>query len=212
VLWLSEIPGKNLRGLVNKGRQPEPGLIFDSLESLWAVSGENSSSPPLNLPGAYSRAKAIINHSVGENDDAWPEYRRSVQALDRFIDSWRPTGIAHNDFYDDQMVVLPDGKICLVDVEGAGPGEPMLDVGNFLAHQNWAFRVSERGDGFGHYHDDFRQEGLRRFRWDEADLDLREAVCLFRICTNAVRHPRQDWRDRLTAGLSLVSQVLASHR
>ena len=208
VLWFSEIPGRNLRGLIRKGAPPPPGLVLDGLESLWSVSEGDSNSPPFNLPGAYQRAKTILSHSVGENDGAMPVYMRAAQTLDPFVDSWKPTGIAHNDFYDDQMVVLPDGRISLVDIEGGGPGDPMLDVGNFLAHLKWSSQVSRRGGSFGEYHDAFREESLQRFQWANQDLNLREAVCLFRICTNAVRHPREDWRAKLADGLSLVNETL----
>ena len=37
--------------------------------------------------------------------------------------------------------------------------------------------------------------------WNRAELNLREAVCLFRICTNPVRRPRPDWHRNLEAGL-----------
>ena len=208
VLWFSEIPGKNLRGQIRKGEQPAPGLILDGLESLWSVPEGESASPPFNLEGAYRRAKGILSHSVRRHDDGWRDYQRAVEALDPFIGDWRATGTAHNDFYDDQLVMLPEGKIALVDIEGAGPGDPVLDVGNFLAHLKWSSQVSRRGKSFGEYYDAFRGETLQRFRWAESDLRLREAVCLFRICTNAVRHPRDDWREKLATGLSLVNEVL----
>ena len=208
VPWFSEIPGKNLRSQIRKSDQPAPGLILDGLESLWAVPDGDSASPPFNLPGAYQRAKEILGHTVGKYDDGWQDYRKTVESLDPFIDHWRDTGTARNDFYDDQLVMLPQGKIALVDIEGAGPGDPMLDVGNFLAHLKWSSQVSRWGTTFGEYHDAFREEALQRFRWAESDLGLREAVCLFRICTNAVRHPREDWRERLAAGLSLENEVL----
>ena len=208
VLWFSEIPGKNLRRQIRKGEQPAPGLILDGLESLWAVPAGESASPPFNLPGAYRRARGILGHSVGKHDDSWQDYRRAVEALDPFVDDWRATGTAHNDFYDDQLVIVSQGKIALVDIEGAGPGDPLLDVGNFLAHLKWSSQVSRRGTSFGEYHDVFREEALKRFGWAESELGLREAVCLFRICTNAVRHPRADWRERLATGLSLVNEIL----
>ena len=208
VLWFSEIPGRNLRGQIRKGEQPAPGTILDGLASLWAVPEGESASQPFNLQGAYRRAKGILGHSVEEHDDGWQDYRKAVEALDPFIDDWRATGTAHNDFYDDQLVMLPEGKIALVDIEGAGPGDPMLDVGNFLAHLKWSSQVSQRGNSFGEYYDAFREEALQRFRWAESDLGLREAVCLFRVCTNAVRHPREDWREKMAMGLSLVNEVL----
>ena len=46
------------------------------------------------------------------------------------------------------------------------------------------------------------------FTGDASELDLREAACLFRICTNAIRHPRADWIGKLEAGLGLVNEAL----
>ena len=70
----------------------------------------------------------------------------ATRSLDSFVESWRPSRIAHNDFYDDQMLVLPDGGIAMVDFEETGPGDPMLDVGNFLAHLRWGYQIG-RGRG-----------------------------------------------------------------
>lgn len=208
VFWFSEIPGRNLRRLLNGFDPPPPRLILKALESLWAVPPREREGNAFNLTGAYRRAKDIISHSLGGHDGGFRDFRRAVEVLDPFCKDWKATGTAHNDFYDDQMIVLPDGKIALVDIEGAGLGDPMLDVGNFLAHLNWSSRVSQRGGGFAEYHEAFLQNSLERFRWVREDLALREAVCLFRICTNAVRNPREDWRERLAAGLSLVSETL----
>lgn len=208
VLWFSEMPGRNLRRLLRKGEPPPPGLILDGLESLWAVPQEGCDILPFNLVGAYRRAKSILQHSVLEGDDDWQLLDNGVQALDEFTENWQATATAHNDFYDDQMVMLPDGRIALVDVEGTGPGDPLLDVGNFLAHLKWSSQVSRRGLALEEYHDAFRREALNRFLWSGTDLDLREAVCLFRLCTNAVRHPRDDWRERLAQGLTLVNEFL----
>ena len=130
--------------------------------------------------------------------------------MEPFAQSWRPTHIAHNDFYDDQMLILPDGRVALVDLEEAGPGDPMLDVGNFLAHLRWGahFGREKEAESRGAYRVVFRQAALKRFGWDERELALREAVCLFRICTNAIRHPQPDWRRRLKEGLTMVNEIL----
>ena len=135
---------------------------------------------------------------------------RISRSLDVFVEAWRPSAIAHNDFYDDQILVLPDGDVALVDLEEAGPGDPMLDVGNFIAHLRWRSRLGRRleDDASGSYLNEFRTAAMERFGWYELELNLREAVCLFRICTNVVRHPQDDWRDRLEAGLSLVNESL----
>ena len=210
VLWLSEIPGKNLRGQVRRGDQPEPETLLDGLERLWDVPVESSDIRPFNLGSAYRRAKRAFTRALPEGEPALPELTDATEALDPFVESWRPSHMAHNDFYDDQMLVLPDGRIALVDFEEAGPGDPILDVGNFLAHLRWGahFGREKEVEAVAAFHDVFRSAALERFGWNERELALREAVCLFRVCTNAIRHPREDWRDRLQAGLSLVNETL----
>ena len=147
---------------------------------------------PFNLSAAYRRAKRSFTHNLRNEGAALRNLKEATKSLDPFVQSWRPTGMAHNDFYDDQMLVLPDGRIALVDFEEAGPGDPMLDVGNFLAHLQWASRFGREGrrEASGTYYEQFRHAALERFRWPDRDLAFREAVCLFRICTNTIRRPQ----------------------
>ena len=210
VLWLSKIPGKNLRRYIRRGSQPNPALLLDGLESLWNIPYRTNSSTPFNLSRAYRRAKRVISHAIQGDPDGRHRLDCVTQCLDSFVESWRPVCIAHNDFYDDQMLVLPDGRIALVDFEELGPGDPLLDVGNFLAHLRWTSRFGRdrealARDAYGRL---FRSAALERFRWDERELALREAVCLFRICTGAIRHIRPEWRRRLETGLALVCETL----
>ena len=210
VLWLSEIPGKNLRGQIRRGDQPPPDTLLDGLDRLWNVPVDSQDIRPFNLAGAYRRAKRAFTRALPDGEAGLPELNDATSALDGFVESWRPSHMAHNDFYDDQMLVLPDDRVALVDFEEAGPGDPLLDVGNFLAHLRWGVtfgRETEAG-AVGAFHGAFRSAALDRFGWNERELALREAVCLFRVCTNAIRHPREDWRDRLQAGLSLVNETL----
>ena len=210
VVWLSRIPGKNLRRYIRRGGQPDPGLILDGLESLWKTPNQSDGGRPFSLNGLYRRAKRILGHATQGDRDATLGLRAAAQVLDPFVASWQPTCLAHNDFYDDQMLSLPDGRIALVDFEETGPGEPMLDVGNFLAHlriQSGLGRDDSAAE-ISAYHDAFRLAALDRLNWDERELDLREAVCLFRICTSTVRNIRPDWQRRLATGLSLVNEVL----
>ena len=211
VVWLSEIPGKNLRQRIQAGKLPEPTPILDGLQALWAETRVPAGARQFDLSRAYRRAKRSFRHNVRDGGLALRSLDDATRSLDSFVKSWHPTGVAHNDFYDDQMLVLRDGRIALVDFEEAGPGDPMLDVGNFLAHLKWAAAFGARRrtrDGNNAFHEQFKQAAIERFRWSERDLAFREAVCLFRVCTNTIRHPREDWHDRLDAGLSLVNDTL----
>ena len=210
VVWMSEIPGKNLRRLIRRGRQPDPEPLLRGLETLWTQPDGDGRGRPFNLSGAYRRAKRSFTHFTRDYDSASDSVKKIAKSLDPFVESWRPYTVAHNDFYDDQALALPDGGVAVVDLEEAGPGDPMLDVGNFISHLRWRSRFGRQreNDATATYLDEFRTAAIERFEWDERELNLREAVCLFRICTNAIRHPRDDWRDRLDAGLSLVNELL----
>ncbi len=212
VIWMSEIPGRNLRQRVRAGKGPDPELLLEALESLWGVPGAAGEGRPFNLAGAYRRAKRGFRHKTREaGDEARRSLGEAVAVLDPFVESWEPSGVAHNDCYDDQMLVLPDRRIALVDYEETGPGDPLLDVGNFLAHLRWGSRFGRgrAARAAGAYREAFRQAALERFGWSERDLALREGVCLFRVCTNAIRHPREDWQGQLESGLALVNETLA---
>ena len=210
VMWMPEIPGRNLRRYIRRGNMPDPAPLLDGLATLWAQSPAAHGSPPFNLSSAYGRAMRTFKHKVHQEEPAFRSLNAAARTLAPFVKSWQPTTLAHNDFYDDQMLVLPDGRIALVDFEEAGPGDPMLDVGNFLAHLRWRSRLGRQreNDASAGFHDVFRQAALDRFRWSESDLARREAVCLFRTATNIIRHPQAEWREKLEAALSLVNETL----
>jgi aminoglycoside phosphotransferase (APT) family kinase protein len=210
LVWLSRIPGRNGRRYIRRGGQPSAATILDGLESLWAAPIGSGGGRPLNLQGLFRRAKRILGHATQGNGEARCELEAAARVLDPFVASWQPTGLAHNDFYDDQMLLLPDGRIALVDFEETGPGDPMLDVGNFLAHLRIQAGLgrSDAATSAGAYHNTFRSAALDRLKWEARELNLREAVCLFRICTSTVRNIRPDWERRLGTGLTLVNEIL----
>ena len=137
---MSEIPGRNLRVCIRRGDRPDPEPLFRGLESLWGMKNEGYCGAPYNLPGGYRHARRIFDNAARENVETSIILTEITDILDSFIDTWSPQGIAHNDFYDDQLIVTPDGRMALVDFEEAGPGDPLLDVGNFLAHLRWSTR------------------------------------------------------------------------
>lgn len=210
LVWTSEIPGENLRQYIRTGGQPDPEVLLSGLESLWAVPPELSRHRPFNLSGRYRGARREIRHAVRDHDDVRRSFNRAVEVLDPFNKSWTPVSTAHNDFYDDQLLMLPDGRVVLVDFEEAGAGDPMLDVGNFLSHLRWsaATGTAKRFAAKTEYHRMFREAALSRFGWDPHELALREAICLFRTCVFPVIRPKDDWLQKLDTGLSLVNETL----
>lgn len=210
VLWFSEVPGKNMRRQVVKGRVPDIGPMLQGLETIWSKPMVPCKGQAFDLSRAYRTARRMFRSKTEQEDEARRELDRSIEVLDPFVRSWRPTHIAHNDFYDDQMIELPDGRIAMVDFEEVGPGDPLLDVGNCLGHLKWASKFGRgRKNASEEFYEVLKSEALRRFGWDAEELALREAVCLFRTCTNVIRRPRLEWRRNLIDGLSLVNETLS---
>lgn len=210
VLWFTELRGSTLRRRIRKGKAPHPDQLLSGLEVLWQAPQCASNVRPLNLERAYKRAMRSFQHNLRDFVESSRYLHELEKRLRPFVQSWRPRSMAHNDFYDDQLLVLGGGRLALVDFEDIAPGDPLLDVGNFLAHLRWSSRFAREShaENCRDYHDWLRLAALSRFAWDEDALALREAVCLFRICTNAIRHPKADWHSRLDAGLLLVSECL----
>ena len=211
IVWLTEIRGRDLRRRIRRGKMPDPMLLLDGLDSLWRAPLEDCGIPPFSLSRAYSRALRLFRHNLRDFAETTYKLNSVAESIEAFVMSWRPSGMAHNDFYDDQLLMMGDGRIALVDLEDIGPGDPMLDVGNFLAHLRWSSQSSNqrRAANCSAYHEEMRRAALERFRWDARSLSLREAVCLFRICTNVIRHPKPDWKRRLDAGFALVNGCLS---
>ena len=210
VMWMAEMPGRNLRNQIRRRRGPDPLQLLDGLSSIWQLPAGAAHQSRFSFTRAYRRARRSLVDKSRDHAAAAQELERATGKLDPFIEAWQPSGVAHNDFYDDQLLHLPDGRIALVDFEETGPGDPLADVGNFLAHLRWTARVNRgrKADACVEYHDAFREAALDKFGWQERDLAVREAVCLFRVCTNAIRHPRADWQSQLQLGLAQVNEVL----
>ena len=105
-------------------------------------------------------------------------------------------------------MLTPRGSLALVDFEETGPGDPLLDVGNLLAHLHWMARFGIAPEACAAYRLRFRATALERFDWDEHHLALREAFALFRLSSNPVHHLGRHWPQEVDTGLALAAETL----
>ena len=131
-----------------------------------------------------------------------------LDTLKPFVDEWKPTALAHNDFYDDQMLFTPEtGRLALVDFEETAPGDPLLDVGVMLAHLRRSVRFGGP-ESCETYRCEFRAAALERFGWDQRELNLREAYSLFGLSVNAFHSLHHNLYQTLETGLFLAAEAL----
>lgn len=207
VAWLAKMPGEPLRTLIRRGTPPEADRILDGLAPLWAVSALANSGQPLDVGGAYRWTERVLA-GVLPDGAAHAALSHATSALRPFAEAWRPSALAHNDFYDDQLIVAPEGRIALVDFEEIGPGDPMMDVGTMLAHLRWMARLGGALEPFDAYRGELRSSALERFGWEPRELALREAFALFRLATNPLRRMQGDWLATVESALGLVTETL----
>lgn len=125
VVWMTRIPGETVQILIRKGIGPEPHQILGDLEKLWSVPIDPARGQALALSAGYRMTSRLLSHLL-QQGEARRVLRRVRHVLGPFAAAWQPSTLAHNDFYDDQMLVTPDGEIALVDFEEAGPATHYL--------------------------------------------------------------------------------------
>lgn len=207
VVWLAGVPGETVRSLIRQGSPPDPQLILDGLAPLWASPLTQDAGRPLDVAAGFRSATRLLSQ-VLQDDGPRQALQRAATALGPFVEAWRPSAVAHNDFYDDQVVLAPSGRLALVDFEETGPGDPLLDVGNFLAHLRRMARTGSAAEACDAYRRRFRAAALERFGWEERELALREAYSLFRLSANPFRTLQRDWPQAVQAGLTFAVEAL----
>lgn len=210
VVWMNKIRGQTVRKRILAGKAPEPGLLFDALAGIWSTPMKEGQGQAMNVKQGYKSTHRLISHIMKGDDDALSVLESLAEVLKPFSAAWKPTALAHNDFYDDQIILTKQRELALVDFEEIGPGDPMMDIGNLLAHQGWMSRFGTAREACGDFRRRVRAEALTRFGWKEEDLNLREAYSLFRLSTNPFRRLSPKWKDQTVRGLRLAKEALAA--
>jgi hypothetical protein len=209
VVWLTRVRGHTVRSLVRQGEPPDPEPILDGLASLWAVPIKPDQGQPLNLLGGFRMTQRLLAHILS-GSEARRLLQRAVDTLGPLCEAWQPSAVAHNDFYDDQLILTPEGRLVLVDFEEAGPGDPQFDIGNILGHLRWMARFGLSPDACLAFRRSLRSVALRRFGWEERALDWREALAIFRLAANPFRQMQANWESVIESALALAVEVLES--
>ena len=206
VVWLASVPGATLRHHIRAGAAPEPSQVLDGLEPLWSAPASSLSSKGLDVRAGFRTTMRLLSSAL--DDEVLQRMSPVAKALDGFADSWRPTALALNDFYDDQLLLTPEGRLALVDFEAAGPGDPMFDVGNMLAHLRWMAGFGMDPEACDDYRRRLRAAALARFSWQGDDLNLREAFAIFRMSSNPLRQAVSGWQSSVDTALGMAAEAL----
>ena len=206
LVWSIGLPGETLRRRIQMGAPPNPDSILDALAGLWSLQVGPEENYPLDVLGGFRMTERLLCQVLRGNDKQ-QMLPRLTEVLKPFAEAWRPSAIAHNDFHDDQLILTPEGRLGLVDFDEVGPGDPLLDVANLLAHLRWMAHFGNAPEERKAFHRRVQDAALVRFGWDPQSLNLREGFVLFRLSAGPIRQLRSDWASRVESGLALAYDV-----
>jgi hypothetical protein len=139
---------------------------------------------------------------------------RLAEAVIGWADGSEPADewIVHGDLYENQVFVDGD-SLGFVDLDDLGPGDPLLDAANFVAHLRvLAASGPPAAAVVNRYREELRTAFLRRLDAGPADLAWREAYCLLRLATGPFRVLHPDWPRRMADRLALAAEALSVRR
>jgi aminoglycoside phosphotransferase (APT) family kinase protein len=200
VVVLAALPGRTLRSLMTEGDSaalPDPAELVDLLDRLPSAWVENAREvqPPTVHAARHARLVAGV---LPELRDPLDEL---VSRLARVPDG--PRVAVHGDFHDDQILVQDGAIVGLLDVDGAGHGARVDDLGTFLGH------VANRGLDVHHpLHVAYLDQAHARFAdgVDRRLLAAQAAATIVGLATGPYRVQEDHWQRRTRDRVRLAQQ------
>jgi aminoglycoside phosphotransferase (APT) family kinase protein len=123
--------------------------------------------------------------------------------------TFRPCAI-HSDFSADQVLLLDDERVVLLDLDNAGMGDPMSDLGAFVAKlkQDALHGLLPRARA-DHLVGEFVQayRSLAPHTWDATRFYTQTAARLLRLASEPFRQRKANWVDAVEATLHLAEEI-----
>jgi hypothetical protein len=207
LLVLQALPGGTLRRALKSRATPLPTgpdilALLDRLPP--ALAERDPRSSWLDRVGHYA---AVVGAALPEEADHAAESAAAIAAEA----GAGPTVATHGDFYENQILVA-SGRICgLLDIDTAGPGDRLDDLGCLLAHLSVLAQLEPQRAGA------INRLGARYLAAfervvDPADLRYRTAAVVMSLATGPHRVQERGWPAATRRRVDLAEQWVASAR
>ena len=204
------LPGRDLRAVLAEGRSPLPTPAeIARMVDQFAGADLMAHAPVMPLATSAPRHGAMLRLVMPAASDRIDAALAAIAS-----DPLHPAHtIVHGDLHDAQLRIDERGVIVgVLDVDGAGPGDPLDDLARLCGH---VLAVSVVGDGTTNpvasdsvakyaerLRDDFRQVGA-----DPAQFDRRVAASLMGLATGPFRSQSEDWQELTDRLLEHVARL-----
>jgi Phosphotransferase enzyme family len=198
--------GRDLRSLLkDASRLPSPGRVSDLIGR---VAGAGwSGEAKARRPGRSVRNAATLLTQV------LPDRRAEIAGLAAELAGRAEGTVAgltiHGDLYEAQIFVDERHRLGLIDLEDAGPGDPLLDAANLLSHLATLSVSDPRAQGRPlAYRALLRRALLDAFGTSEAELAWRESLSMLLLATGPFRVLSPDWPRKVAARVDAAARLL----
>ena len=204
------LPGRDLRAVLAEGRSPLPTpAMIAMMVDQFAGADLMAHAPVMPLATSAPRHGAMLRLVMPAASDRIDAALAAIAS-----DPLHPAHtIVHGDLHDAQLRIDERGVIVgVLDVDGAGPGDPLDDLARLCGH---VLAVSVVGDGTTNpvasdsvakyaerLRDDFRQVGA-----DPAEFDRRVAAALMGLATGPFRSQSEGWQELTDRLLEHVARL-----
>ncbi|MGH2529040.1 MAG: phosphotransferase [Actinomycetota bacterium] len=206
VAVFSPLPGRSLRELlVDEAKLPSPRRVVELVHRVGAVPWRTGGAPRPQDRDVLSVGRLLAHllpHRSNDIEDAAADLAERAGAV-------APGPTVHGDLYEGQVFVGERNGMGLIDLDDAGPGDPLLDAANFLAHLSV---LSASAPGARRrpiaYRALLRPLLLEGLGASEADLAWREALCMLKLATGPFRVLSARWPSRVEARVDAAIRLL----
>lgn len=118
--------------------------------------------------------------------------------------------VIHGDLHEGQLIVREGAVVGVLDVDDAGPGDPVDDAATLIGHLR--FRAGTTPDHSGRLHryaDELRDAASARH--DERALDAATGAVLIGLATGPFRVQQDRWQESVSTVLDLAERHLGTH-
>lgn len=207
LLVLQALPGPTLREAIRAGTRPVPSgeSILDLLDRLPAALATGPKRPSwLDRVEHHAAIAAAIMPAEAER------VRRIADAI-RSEAGTGPIVAVHGDFYESQMLVDGPAISGLLDIDGAGPGDRLDDLGCLLGHLSVLATIDrQRASRINAIGADYL--GAFQHTVDPGDLRYRTAAVVISLIAGPHRVQDPTWPATTRRLIDLADRWLASAR
>jgi hypothetical protein len=198
ILALGPLRGASLGACLRRGRPraPAPGELLELLGRLddAALAGERGPSSDARLRRYVRLLRALVP--------------QEADRLERLGDALggaepQPAVTVHGDFHEGNVLVGDQGISGLLDVDDAGPGERVDDLG-LMVGRIWSLGHGSSGEPALRYAEELLQRADALV--DPAELRRRAGVALVGRATGPFRNQLEGWREQTRGRLELAER------